>query len=67
MTEQLQLSLFNFQDDYLPTQTKKTNTGKLKWSHSKRSSLEKCPRGYYYKYYGANKRTAKDGVRPRYV
>ena len=60
MTEQLQLSLFNFQDDYLPTQTKKTNTGRLKWSHSKRSSLEQCPRGYYYKYYGANKKTAKE-------
>lgn len=61
MAEQLQqLSLFNFQDDYLPTQAKKTNTGKLKWSHSKRGLLEQCLRGYYYKYYGSNKRTAKD-------
>ena len=31
----------------------------LTWSHSRRSTLEQCPRRYYYEYYGANTRTAK--------
>ncbi len=61
MAEQVQLSLFNFQDDYLPTQAKKNNAGKLlKWSYSKRSLLEQCLKKYYYKHYGGNKRTAKE-------
>ena len=60
MAEQVQLSLFNYQDDDLPTQAKKNNAGKLsKWSYSKRSLLEQCPRRYYYKYFGGNKRSAK--------
>lgn len=61
MAEQVQLSLFDFQDDYLPTQAKKkNNAGKLlKWSYSKRSLLEQCPRRYYYQYFGGNKRSAR--------
>jgi len=30
------------------------------WSYSRRSLLEQCPRRYYYAYYGANSRTAKN-------
>lgn len=28
------------------------------WSYSRRSTLEQCPRRYYYEYFGAGKRTA---------
>lgn len=31
----------------------------IRWSYSRRSTLEKCVRCYYYEYYGASKRTAK--------
>lgn len=31
----------------------------MQWSYSRRTLLERCPRAYYYHYYGANKRTAK--------
>ncbi len=30
------------------------------WSYSRREDLEICPRKYYYDYYGANRKTAKD-------
>ncbi|MCI0693568.1 PD-(D/E)XK nuclease family protein [candidate division KSB1 bacterium] len=30
------------------------------WSYSRREALEHCPRKYYYDYYGANSKTAKD-------
>ncbi len=33
---------------------------KLKWSYSKRSVLEQCPRKFYYQYYGANRNKAKN-------
>ncbi len=29
------------------------------WSYSRRSLLERCPRAYYYQYYGANRNTAR--------
>lgn len=29
------------------------------WSYSRREVLERCPRWYYYQYYGANARTAR--------
>lgn len=56
--EQLQLSLFDFQEDNVPNKTKKTTTSRLKWSYSRRSLFMKCPRKYYYNHYGANKKTA---------
>lgn len=31
----------------------------ITWSYSRRSTLEQCARAYYFNYYGANKRTAK--------
>lgn len=31
----------------------------MRWSYSRRNLLERCPRAYYYQYYGANRRTAK--------
>lgn len=31
----------------------------MQWSYSRRNLLERCPRAYYYQYYGANKNTAK--------
>jgi hypothetical protein len=30
----------------------------VKWSYSRRSLLEQCPRRYYYEYYGSSKRVA---------
>ncbi len=30
-------------------------SGKVKWSYSKRSTLDSCPRRYFYHYYGVNK------------
>jgi CRISPR/Cas system-associated exonuclease Cas4 (RecB family) len=37
---------------------KKSNT--TQWSYSRRETLEQCARAYYFTYYGANKKTAKD-------
>lgn len=34
----------------------------ISWSYSRRSSMEKCLRSYYYEYFGANKRTAKQEI-----
>ena len=31
----------------------------MQWSYSRRALLDRCPRAYYYQYYGANKSTAK--------
>jgi len=31
---------------------------KMRWSYSRRSALEQCPRRYYYDYYGASARAA---------
>lgn len=31
----------------------------ITWSYSRRSTMEKCLRNYYYEYFGASKRTAK--------
>jgi hypothetical protein len=36
--------------------------GTITWSHSRRSTLERCARLYYYTYYGANRRTAKNVI-----
>ncbi|MCG8607719.1 PD-(D/E)XK nuclease family protein [bacterium] len=50
MTNQ-QGDLFGFTPARMPLQPKeerKPNT----WSHSRRTLLEKCPRAYYYQYYG---------------
>lgn len=33
---------------------------KVKWSYSRRNSLEQCPRRYYYNYYGASKKVAQN-------
>ena len=30
----------------------------MQWSYSRRSLLERCPRAYYYQYYGANRNLA---------
>jgi hypothetical protein len=42
-----------------PLPTRMDAIRSIEWSHSRRSSLDKCPRRYYYDYYGANKLTAK--------
>lgn len=31
----------------------------MEWSYTRRATLERCLRWYYYQYYGANARTAK--------
>lgn len=56
--EQVQLSLFDFPKDNVPSKTKETAACKLKWSQSRRSLFMQCPKKYYYNHYGANKRTA---------
>ena len=33
--------------------------GSIRWSYSRRSTLEQCARKYFYEYYGANKRYSK--------
>lgn len=60
MVEQLQLSLFDYQNECLPSQTETKNASNLKWSHSKRNALEQCSKRYYYNYYGSNSKTAKE-------
>jgi hypothetical protein len=59
-----QLNLFN-----LPAQAERPRDNsphqaltKISWSYSRRSTLERCVRCYYYEYYGANKRMAKREV-----
>jgi hypothetical protein len=42
--------LFDLRTEYGPTD--------VVWSHSRRSTLEQCPRRYYYEYFGASRRTA---------
>ena len=49
-----QLSLFETTPTFIE------RLAKVTWSYSKRSVLIQCPRKYYYEYYGANKRTAKN-------
>jgi hypothetical protein len=44
------LLLFDLRTDYGPAD--------VIWSHSRRSSLEQCPRRYYYDYFGASSRLA---------
>lgn len=34
-------------------------TRTIEWSHSRREILDRCPRAYYYRYYGSNSLTAK--------
>lgn len=34
-------------------------SGPDKWSYSRRSMLDQCPRAYYYRYYGSKKNTAE--------
>lgn len=46
---------------------RQTNRGEhaLQWSFSRREALERCPRAYYYHYYGASLRSAKaDPLKP---
>ena len=47
-----QLKLFELSSDA-------TKTQKLIWSYSRTNTLEKCPRKYYYHFYGSNSRKAK--------
>lgn len=54
-----QLTLFEL-SDVISEPIEQTAKSNLKrWSYSRRSLLEQCPRRYYYEYYGANSRTAK--------
>ncbi len=53
-----QLTLFNLQDVCSVTHQPSAKSSQIKWSYSRRSLLEQCPRRYYYQYYGATKRTA---------
>ncbi len=48
-----QLPLFFDQSDETPDLTN------IAWSYSRRETLEQCTRRYYYEYYGASKRFAK--------
>ena len=52
MPEIIQLDLFS------DVQTDTTEEAKIEWSYSRRQTLERCARGYYYEYYGAKARLA---------
>lgn len=57
-----QLSFFSL-DETQAVITKRQGThpkDDIVWSYSRREALEQCPRKYYYDYYGANSKTAKD-------
>lgn len=56
VTESVQLSLFG--DESLQASPKEA-ISEMTWSYSRRSILEQCNRRYYYEYFGANKRIAK--------
>lgn len=60
MFTQLELPLFDSPDELfsvsMPTVA---STSSLKWSYSRRGTLEQCPRRYYYLHYAANSRLAK--------
>lgn len=47
--------------------TQSISIDKVAWSYSKRSTLEQCARRYYYEYYGANKKTAKEEKEKDYL
>jgi hypothetical protein len=52
---------FDFGKEYIDGHLGHTTTSGLKgiaWSYSRRSTLEHCPRRYYYAYYGSSIRTA---------
>ena len=53
-----QLALFETEQS--PPRACSADLGKLPWSYSRRSIFESCARKYYYEYYGASRRTAKD-------
>jgi len=46
-------------DDTEDNPSQQYDLKKIAWSHSRRSTLERCVRQYYYEYFGASKRTAK--------
>jgi len=48
MPEVIQLSLFD--DAWIDT----TEEAQIEWSYSRRQTLERCARQYYYDYYSAN-------------
>jgi hypothetical protein len=52
MPEAIQLSLFD------NAQTDTTEKAQIEWSYSRRQTLERCARRYYYDYYGAKARLA---------
>ena len=53
MTSAIQLSLF----PTAPLETRDRYS--VVWSYSRREDLERCPRQYYYRYYGSSVRSAK--------
>ena len=61
MMQPLQMSLFD--DDPPKSPSLSERVSGVAWSYSKRSMFEQCPLRYYYHYYGANKRLAKQEMR----
>lgn len=60
MPTQLELPLFDFPSELSADSTPvAATTSNLKWSYSRRSTLEQCPKRYYYLHYAANSRLAK--------
>lgn len=54
-----QLTLFEISDVISEPIEQTAKSSIKRWSYSRRSQLEQCPRRYYYEYYGSNSRTAK--------
>ena len=58
LSDSFSLPLF---DEESPPQTSlRDRLRKVEWSYSKRNELEQCPRRFYFDYYGAAKRRAKN-------
>ena len=49
-----------FEESEIQWSTKSHKPIFSEWSHSRRETLEKCARKYYYEYYGSNLRKAKE-------
>ena len=55
---EIQMTLFGESESEWNNESDKSKLSE--WSHSRRETLEKCARKYYYEYYGSNLQTAKN-------
>ncbi len=58
----MQLDVFKTDTEYIQEHRLIQEIQKMRWSPSKRSIFEQCPRKYYYNYYGSKSRYAKNDI-----